>query len=66
MIEKLKIYYTPQSTDATTIINRNLAIVSNTYLSNSIVMATMYQADANRNANDFLYDEDRKKTYLLR
>lgn len=65
-MKKLRIYYTPSSTDASTIISRNLAIYSNTYLVNGILMSTIYQADANKNERNYVYDGDRKKTFLFR
>lgn len=65
-MEKLMIYYTPSSTDASTIINRNLAIYSNTYLVNGILMSIMYQADANKNAKNVVGDDDCKNTFLFR
>lgn len=60
------IYYTPSSTDASTIRNRNIAIYTNTFLVNGILTSTMHQAEANKNAKNVFCDEDRKNTFLFR
>lgn len=67
VMEILKVYFTPNSTDNTTTINRNLAIYGNTYLNNPLIEALNYQTIANHNKTQNLSKKkDRKKTYLLR